>query len=185
MLKFIVRYWLPIAILATGLAWLPYAVAQQVLRQSANDPQIQMAQDSAAKLENGQSIQQVVPSEKVDIAKSLAPYIIVFDANGKPLASSAQLNGQTPTIPAGVFDDVRQTGEDRITWQPQPDVRSAIVVTQFKGATSGFVLAGRSLREVEIRESNMMQISLIAWPMLLIATLLATVICFKVTSTLP
>jgi len=181
-LKFIVRYWLPIAILATGLAWLPYVVGQQVLRQSANDPQIQMAQDTAAKLEDGQSIQQVVPAEKVDIAKSLAPYIIIFDTNGKPVASSALLNGQTPTIPAGVFDDVRQTGEDRITWQPQPGVRSAIVVTPFKGPTSGFVLAGRSLREVEQRESGVMLLSLLAWPTLLITTLLATIFFFKVTS---
>lgn len=182
MLKLIVRYWLPIAILATGLAWLPYVVGQQVLRQSANDPQIQMAQDIAAKLENGQQIQQVMPSEKVDIAKSLAPYIIVFDANGKPVASSALLNGQTPTIPAGVFDDVRQTGEDRITWQPQPDVRSAIVVTQFRGPTPGFVLVGRSLREVEQRESGIMLLSLLAWATLLLTTLLATVFFFKVTS---
>ena len=182
MLKFLVRYWLPIAILATGLAWLPYVVGQQVLRQSANDPQIQMAQDIAAKLENGQQIQQVMPSEKVDIAKSLAPYIIIFDTNGKPVASSALLNGQTPTIPAGVFDDVRQTGEDRITWQPQPDVRSAIVVTQFRGPTPGFVLVGRSLREVEQRESGIMLLSLLAWPTLLLTTLLATVFFFKVTS---
>jgi len=181
-LKFLVRYWLPIAILATGLAWLPYVVGQQVLRQSANDPQIQMAQDIAAKLENGQQIQQVMPSEKVDIAKSLAPYIIIFDTNGKPVASSALLNGQTPTIPAGVFDDVRQTGEDRITWQPQPDVRSAIVVTQFRGPTPGFVLVGRSLREVEQRESGIMLLSLLAWPTLLLTTLLATVFFFKVTS---
>lgn len=182
MLKFIVRYWLPIAILATAIAWLPYAIGQQVLRQSANDPQIQMAQDAAAKLEDGQQIQQVVPAEKVNIAKSLAPYIIIFDANGKPVASSAQLNGQTPTIPAGVFDDVRQTGEDRITWQPQPDVRSAIVVTQFKGPTSGFVLVGRSLREVEQRENGIMLLSLLAWPTLLITTLLATMLFFKVTT---
>jgi len=181
-LKFIVRYWVPIAILATAIAWLPYAVGQQVLRQSANDPQIQMAQDTAAKLEDGQQIQQVVPADKVDIAKSLAPYIIIFDANGHPIASSAQLNGQTPTIPAGVFDTVRQTGEDRITWQPQPDVRSAIVVTQFKGPTSGFVLAGRSLREVEQRENGIMLLSLLAWPTLLITTLLATMLFFKVTT---
>lgn len=182
MLKFIVRYWLPIAILATAIAWLPYAVGQQVLRQSANDPQIQIAQDTAAKLEAGQQIQQVVPAEKIDIAKSLATYIIIFDANGNPVASSARLNGQTPTIPAGVFDDVRQTGEDRITWQPQPDVRSAIVVTQFRGPTPGFVLVGRSLREVEQRENGIMLFSLLTWPMLLVTTLLATMFFFKVTS---
>ena len=131
------------AVIITGCSGLIYAVGQQDLRQSADDPQIQMAEDAAAKLAGGQQVQSIVPTEKVDIAKSLAPYIIVFDATGKPIASSAQLDGQTPTIPPGVFDYVRQHGEDRITWQPQPGVRSAVVVTQFQGPNSGFVVAGR------------------------------------------
>jgi len=160
----------------TGLVGLCYAVVQQDIRQSANDPQIQIAEDSAAKLTDGQSIQNVVPSEKVDIAKSLAPYIIVFDATGKPLASSALLNGQTPTIPAGVFDYIKSNGEDRITWQPQPGVRSAVVVTQFKGSNSGFVLVGRSLREVEILEDHILQLLIIGGIGMLFATFLATAI---------
>ncbi len=184
MVKAIVKYWLILAIVVTGLSWLIYAVVQQDIRQSANDPQIQLAEDSATKLADGQSIQEVVPEEKVDIAKSLAPYIIVFDSSGKPVASSAQLNGQTPTIPVGVFASVRQNGEDRITWQPQSGVRSAVVVTQFKGSSSGFVLAGRSLREVEKREDFMMQIVFAGWISMLLVTLLATVIIVKVTALL-
>jgi hypothetical protein len=162
-LKTIIKYWLLMAIIITGCSGLIYAVGQQDLRQSADDPQIQMAEDAAAKLAGGQQVQSIVPTEKVDIAKSLAPYIIVFDATGKPIASSAQLDGQTPTIPPGVFDYVRQHGEDRITWQPQPGVRSAVVVTQFQGPNPGFVLAGRSLREVEIREDNILHIVEIGW----------------------
>jgi hypothetical protein len=179
MLKAIVRYWLIIAVIVTGLSWLIYAVVQQDIRQSANDPQIQIAEDSATMLANGRSIQEVVPGEKVDIAKSLAPYVIVFDSSGKPVASSAQLNGQIPTIPMGVFDAVSKNGEDRITWQPQPGVRSAVVVTQFKGSSSGFVLAGRSLREVEKREGAMMQIVFAGWIALLFITFLAVVIILK------
>lgn len=108
------------AIIVTGLIGIVYAAIQQSIRQGANDPQIQMAEDAAAKLAGGQSAQSVVPLEKVDIANSLAPYLIVFNANGNPVASSAQLDGQTPTIPAGVFDAAKQKGEDRITWQHQP-----------------------------------------------------------------
>ena len=171
------------AAIVTGLSGLLYAAVQQDLRQSANDPQIQMAEDTAAKLADGQQVQNVVPSEKVDIANSLAPYIIVFDATGKPIASSVQLNGQTPTIPSGVFDYVRQNGEDRITWQPQSGVRSAIVVTQFKGPNSGFVLAGRSLREVEIREDDIMHLILLGWIAILLVTLLATAILFRLLRT--
>jgi hypothetical protein len=170
----IARSWILIAIVVSGLCFLLYGVAQQDLRQGADDPQIQMAEDTATKLATGQQAQNVVPSEKVDIATSLAPYIIVFDTAGKPIASSAQLNGQTPTIPSGVFDVVRQNGEDRITWQPQPGVRSAVVVTQFKGPTSGFVLAGRSLREVEKRESSILQIVLVGWVGILFVSMLAT-----------
>jgi len=171
------------AAIVTGLSGLLYAAVQQDLRQSANDPQIQMAEDTAAKLADGQQVQNVVPSEKVDIANSLAPYIIIFDATGKPIASSVQLDDQTPTIPSGVFDYVRQNGEDRITWQPQSGVRSAIVVTQFKGPNSGFVLAGRSLREVEIREDDIMHLILLGWIAILLVTLLATAILFRLLRT--
>jgi len=124
-------------------------------------------------------VQSVVPTEKIDIAKSLAPYIIIFDATGKPIASSAQLNGQTPTIPSGVFDSVRQSGEVRITWQPQSNVRSAIVVTEFRGSNSGFVLAGRSLREAEKRIDGIGQIVLVGWGGILVVTFLAIVILLR------
>ncbi len=151
----------------------------QDIRLGANDLQIQMAEDAATKLANGQSVQSVVPAEKVDIAKSLAPYIIVFDASGKPVASSAQLGGQTPTIPSGVLDAVRRSGEDRITWQPQSGVRSAVVVTRFSGSNSGFVLAGRSLREAEKRIDGIGQIVLVGWGGILLVSLLGIVILFR------
>ncbi len=178
-LKSSLKYWLLAAIIITGLFFLTYAAVQQAIRQSANDPQIQMSEDTATKLAGGQSAQGIVPRESVDIATSIAPYMIIFDANGKPVASSAQLNGKTPTLPSGVFDYVKQHGEDRITWQPQDGVRSAIVVTQFKGSNSGFVLAGRSLREVEKREDSIMQLLIIGWVGLLLFTFLVTAFLFR------
>ena len=181
--KAILQHWLLVAIVITGLIGLLYTTFQQSLRQGANDPQIQMSEDAAAKLADGQPVQNVVPSEKVDIASSLAPYLIIFDANGNPIASSAQLESQIPKIPAGVFDSVRQKGEDRITWQPQTGVRSAIVVKQFKGSTSGFVLAGRSLREVEKREDDLLQILVAGWVVMMVVTFVATAILFRKSST--
>src|SRR6266536_2297586 len=79
---------------------------------------------------------------------------------------------------AGIFDYVKQNGEDRLTWQPQTGIRSAIVVTQFKGTTSGFVLAGRSLREVGKREDSLEQILGLGSIVLLVVTFLATVLFF-------
>jgi TRAP-type uncharacterized transport system fused permease subunit len=178
--KTILKFWLVIAITITGLVGLCYTVVQQDIRLSANDPQIQMAEDAAARLADGQPLQSVVPAQKVDIATSLVPYMIVFDATGKTLASSALLDGQTPTIPPGITDYVRQNGEDRLTWQPEPGVRSAIVVTQFQGPTSGFVVVGRSLREVELLEDHILQLLMLGWVGMLFATFLATTIIFSI-----
>jgi hypothetical protein len=178
-MKKVLKYWLLSAIIVSSLAGLLYVVVQQDIRLNANDPQIQLAEDAATALSNGQSVQSVVPTQQVDIAHSLAPYIIVFDTNGKPIASSAQLNGQTPTPPSGIFDSVKQHGEDRVTWQPQLGVRSAIVVTSFSGSTSGFVVAGRSLREVEIREDTMLQLVLLGWGTILIVTLFAAALLIR------
>jgi hypothetical protein len=183
--KAILQHWLLVAIIVTGLIGLLYAAVQQDIRQGANDPQIQMAEDAAAKLAGGQSVQSVVPAEKVDIATSLAPYLIIFDANGNTIASSAQLDGQTPTIPSGIFDSVRRNGEDRITWQPQTGVRSAIVATQFTGSTSGFVVAGRSLREVEKREDGLLQILVAGWVVMMLVTFAATALLFRKSATPP
>ena len=173
-MKAVFKWWLIIAVVVSGLAGLLYTIVQQDLRSGANNPQIQMAEDVAARLTQGAQPRDLVPTESVDIATSLAPYIIVFDNNGNPLASSATLDGQIPTIPPGVFAYVRQNGEDRITWQPEPGVRSAIVVTRFQGAVSGFVLAGRSLREVEKLEDNLLHLDLLGWAGILLVSFLAT-----------
>ena len=135
-----------------------------------------MAEDISEKLRTGQPLQSVLPPDKVDIASSLAPYVILFDTTGKPVASSGQLDGKMPTIPPGVFEYVRQNGEDRFTWQPQVGVRSAVVVTKFTGVSSGFVLAGRSLREVEKREDHSMMLILLGWIGLLFTISAVTVI---------
>ena len=61
------------------------------------------------------------------------------------------MHGKNLSLPAGVLDYVKANGEDRITFQPQPGVRIAAVIVPVSGAKPGFVLAGRSLREVENR----------------------------------
>jgi hypothetical protein len=156
-------YWLPLALCTTVLAGLVYVAVQQSFRQGANDPQIQIVEDAAAQLEAGQQPGTVVGSSTVDMAHSLATYLIVYDEAGHVLASSVQLNGNVPSIPPGVLTAARQSGENRLTWQPQEGVRSAAVVTYFEGSHPGFVLAGRSLREVENRVYQLTQIVGLAW----------------------
>jgi hypothetical protein len=131
-----------------------YATAQQVLRASANDPQIQMAEDAANQIAAGVIPASIVPSVTVDISKSLATFYIVYDKNGKIIDSSARLSGQTPTLPSGVFDSSKSSGLDKFTWQPASDARLATVVVPVSGGKDGYVLVGRSLKQVEIRENH-------------------------------
>ncbi len=142
------------------LCALIYVSIQHVLRMDANDPQIQISEDTAVMLSRGYTPDAVMPQTKVDIAMSLAPFMIVYDKDKMVLASSGILDGRTPSLPSGVLTYVSLHGEDRFTWQPRMGVRIAAVVTQYK---NGFVLIGRNLREVEKREDDLMKQVLIGW----------------------
>lgn len=133
---------------------LVYATVQQNFRQSANDPQIQMVEDTTRALEAGASAQSLVGTSQIEIDKSLAPYMVIYDENTNVIASNAKLNNEPPKPPKGVFSFTKEHGQDRITWQPEENVRSAIVMQHYNG---GYVLAGRSLREVELREAKLTQ----------------------------
>ena len=153
--------------IATGVALALYAIPQQLLRNGANDPQIQLATDTAARLESGAALSEAVPAGNVDMARSLATFVIAYDDQGQPLASQAKLNGGIPAPPAGVFDYVRQHGEERVSWQPvlgrTRGVRIAAVVERVGGAHPGFVLAGRSMREIEARQAQIERMAGLTW----------------------
>ena len=145
------KQWLPLAATIVGLGGLVYLVAQQSLRLGANEPQVALARDAGGALAAGAAAENVVPNTRVDIADSLSPFVTVFDDGGRAEATSGTLHGQPPKLPGGVFDYVREHGEERVTWQPEPGVRVAAVVVRPSGSPARFVLAGRSLREAEAR----------------------------------
>jgi hypothetical protein len=143
-----------------------YAASQQVLRQSANDPQIQMAEDAAMALSSGSAAPaDFMPASRqpFDISQSLSPFTMIFDQGGVLLESSGSLLGEAAQPPAGTFADAKARGEDRFTWQPAAGERFAAVLKYYSGAHTGFVLVGRSLREVETRENNLLKIAALAW----------------------
>jgi hypothetical protein len=170
--KTVVSRWLPQAAIAAILCLLVYAAVQQSLRTGANDPQIQLAEDAAAALERGDALASVIPAGKVAIEASLAPFVIAYDSAGHPLAGSGLFHGQLTAPPSGVFDFVRTNGEERVTWQPERGVRIASVVTHANAKPVAFVLAGRSMREVEAR----VQYVRVAAAAALVVTLAATLV---------
>jgi hypothetical protein len=155
--------WLTLAALATAVCLLVYYVQQQAWRAAANDPQIQIARDAAAALAAGKTVDAVVPKDTVDMERSLAPFLIVFDEKGAVVGASGALRGNVPRLPGGVLEYVRDRGEERVTWQPIGGVRIASVIVSYSGARQGYVLAGRSLDETENRISQFGTAIALAW----------------------
>lgn len=177
-MEWFLRIWLPVAIAVTGVCAVSFGTVQQIYRQSLNDPQVQIAEDAAFAIENGAKPASLFASStKIDIAGSLRPYVVIYDKDLTPIVWTGELNGEVPLPPKGVFEHAKANtdgyGENRISWQPEEDVRSAIVVVHVL-KTDGYVLSGRNMRETEDRIWAIQAIVGIAWILILAATLIAT-----------
>jgi len=168
----VLKSWVPLAATVTLLCGVIYLMMQQTYRMDANDPQVQIVGDVKAALEDGATPDQMVGQSKADIGKTLDPFIIIYDSSKKIVVTSATLNGSSPSIPSGVLDQVAKKGEERVTWQPQKDVRIAAVVVKYK---DGFIVAGRNIKEVESRIEKHGINMLIGWAITLLGTLFTVV----------
>ncbi len=173
----LVHQWLPLVAVITLTCLLVYIAVQQNYRQNANDPQIQLAEDVAGRLAGGEPASSIIRPGQIDIATSISPFVAIFDESGKLAISSGTLDGQPLSVPDGVFQSTKTSGENRLTWQPRVGVRQAIIVTHYSGAQgSGYVVAGRSLREVERRIDLLSLQVMFAWCAMMILTALLIVL---------
>jgi hypothetical protein len=168
-----VATFLPLAVLGTLLAGLVFGVAQQGLRSGANDPQLQLAEDAARALDDGGDPAAVVGPGKVDVAVSLAPFAVVFDAAGRAVASSGVLDGADPVPPPGVLAYAAADVPNIVTWQPREGVRVATVTARWRDGT---VMAGRSLREVERRVDQALLLVGVGWAVTMAAAAFASLV---------
>jgi hypothetical protein len=168
---------IPAAVAATLCCGFAYALVHFELRAGANDPQQQLAEGAAAELDAGASPSTAVGQTKVDVAASLAPFIVVFDPRGNVVATDGILDGHDPVPPRGVLDSARENGPDAVTWQPRPGVRVATVTVGWSG---GSVLAGRSLRVVEHREDQVLWMAAAGWALALVVLAAAAIVAARV-----
>ncbi len=154
------RWWLPLAVAATVAVGTAYAAGQTILRGGADEPQVQLAEDAAARLDRGEGADAVVPAQAVDLDRSLAPWLMVYDRGGHLVRSSAGLGSGDAPFPTSVLGAVSAGGRRTVTWQPAPGVRSATVTVPYR---AGWVVAGRSLRLVEQREQTLLTLVTGAW----------------------
>jgi hypothetical protein len=142
------KNWLGYAAVITLLCFLVYIVAQQNFRQSANDVPYQMAQDAVNALNKRTDAKLLVNNTApVDIASSLSPWMIIYDAHGNIVGTGMVLDGVSPKLPEGVINNTQRKGLSIVTWQPRPGVRQATVSM---AAKNGYiVVAGQSLQTAE------------------------------------
>lgn len=155
--------WLPLGFAITMLTGLIYVAVQQNYRQNANDNQIEIISGLVEPLAQGQSPEALNSAQKQDISKTLSPFVMVFNDKGKVVASTADLNGSVPTVPSGMLEAAKAKGQSRVTWQPAPGVREATVINYYKGKSTGYVLVGKSLTEVEKRVNELTKMVFITW----------------------
>jgi hypothetical protein len=102
--------------------------------------------------------------------------VTVFDSNGRVLSTGGTLGGKDPAPPAGMLSAAVAGSPNRVSWQPRGDVRFAAVAVDWSGGT---VLAGRSLREVEHREDQLLLLLAAAWIAGIVAIAVASLVAAR------
>lgn len=160
------KSWFAYAAAITLVCGIIYITVQQGYRQSANDPQFQLAEDAANAISKGADPKALVgPNPGIEISQSLSPFLIIYHSNGSIAASNATLDGNDPKLPQGVINGASANGMKAVTWQPRSGVRQATVSIRTRDYV---VVAGRSLRITEERISMLGQQVIFGWFMSII-----------------
>jgi hypothetical protein len=122
-----------------------------------------MALDIRDRLAEGRSLDNYFDRDTIDLARSLRVFATLYNQKGESVRTTGMLDGKAPQMPSGVLNFVRANGEERVTWQPRATVRMAMVLLRTNPASLGFIAVGRSLKEVEKRESNLLTMVFVCW----------------------
>jgi len=145
------KAWFGYTAIITLACGIIYVTVQQDFRLSANDPQLQMAQDAGIAIDKGADPKNLAGTNtNLELSQNLSPFLVVYDTSGNIVAGTATLNGKPLKIPQGVIDYIRKNGRDAASWQPEPGVRQAMVGVS-TAKKDYIVVAGRSLAPTEER----------------------------------
>lgn len=169
----IIKSWLPLAAGLTIICLTAFILVQQAIRLSANERPAQIAYDAQLALYSGKDAAAIVEKNPVELSGSRAPFLMVFDESEKLVFSSATVYGKLPVLPDGVLAYTREHNENRITWQPSPGVRAALVIVHM--ADGGFTAGGQSLAEPEKLTGTIQLLAGLGWAAAMGATLILTV----------
>lgn len=149
--------WVAVSLVLVIVFGTIYVTVQQSERNNANYPQIQIAEDVAKSINEGDG-SALLPGSRIDMAKSLAPFTIIYDKSGHAIGGTGYLKDKLPKAPLSMLRAANTKSYSAVTWEPVKTVRIAAVTVS---AQNYFVLSGRSLTEVEKNETQTLQIALI------------------------
>ena len=136
-----------------------YTLLQQSNRQVANDAPTIVAEQVRDQLNIGKQPADLAVAT-VDIAKSSAPFSIIYDKKGLPVAGTGRLHNALPKIPIGVLQNATPEKSNTVTWEPESKVRIASVAVV---ADDYYVLGGQSLSFVEARTTTLLVLTFLGW----------------------
>jgi hypothetical protein len=151
--------WIIGVVVATSALGTVYLVAQQLDRQAADQVGAQLATQVAGDLSSG-STATVDGLPRVDLAASLAPFVVVYDSSGHPVAGNGYLDGRLAEPPAGVIATAASEGSNHVTWQPRPGLRFATVEVR---SGDRVVMGAQSLIPTEQRADRLGMLVALAW----------------------
>lgn len=154
-----------VAVAITIVLGVFYCAVQQAMRRGANEPQASMANDVASALESGARPQDLATGQ-VNMANNMAPFVIVYDKNGRVVAGNGYLDGQVPQVPIGVLRAASRDKANSVTWAPEKKVRVASVSYATRDY---YVLGGRSLKVVEHQIWTMTYWTAVLWLVAMLA----------------
>jgi hypothetical protein len=145
---------------------------QQVLRRGADRQPAQLVDQVSTRLTQGATATSLLAAGSREISNpewlhGTSTFAALYDGEGNVIASNATLHGGLPQPPRGIFNVIRQQGEHKVTWQPQPGIRVALTGRPAPGG--GFVVAGQSLIPSESREAAFRRWMLVLWFAMIVA----------------
>jgi hypothetical protein len=159
---------LTLGLILTLLGGAATLTIKQILRRGANQPQAEMANFYASEIASGVAPDDSIPPGYVDLERNLEPFVVFYNQQGKPEASTGYIDQSIPILPPGIMDYIRTHGSETFTWQPRIQVRIAVVAQRVTGSHPGIVLAGRSLRLVQRDETLLYRIAFFGWLILVV-----------------
>ena len=139
--------WVFAAVVVTALFGIIFTTAWLSLDAAADDPQISMAQNFAAKLDAGSGPATLL-GNKIEITTDASPFIIVYGLDGNIVAGNGYLGGSIPTIPLGVLKHSKGSSAYTVTWQPTKETKIAVASVR---SHNYYVLSGRVMTDTERR----------------------------------